>query len=153
MIGYQMAGSGAPTSPVGAHELSPELQDRLKQTLGSYEELQLLLFARKHPAPWAAEDAARRLHLAHPALEEAIECLVTAGFLVATGEGTNGERSFFYRPVSPGLAELTDELAETLDHNPLHVLDLMNRHALERLRTSAMRTFAGAFVLGRKKDG
>ncbi len=60
---------------------------------------------------------------------------------------------FLYNPASPVLAELVDCLAEGLEHDPLHVFDLMNRHALDWLRTSAVRAFASAFVLGGKKDG
>ena len=74
------------------------------------------------------------------------------GFLWTVDDGGTGKR-FTYRPSSPALAELTDRLAETLERDPLYIFDLMNRHALERLRTSAARTFASAFILGRKKDG
>jgi hypothetical protein len=40
-----------------------------------------------------------------------------------------------------------------VERDPLRVFEVMNRQALERLRDSAARTFASAFVLGRKKDG
>jgi DNA-binding MarR family transcriptional regulator len=138
---------------VGSHELAPELQERLRAALGSYEELQLLLHARRHPGPWSVADAARALHLEEPTLAEALERLVQAGFLVVLGDGPLESRRFTYRPHSLALDELTERLAEAVDHDPLHVLETMNRHALERLRTSAIRTFASAFVLGKKKDG
>lgn len=137
---------------MGSHELSPDLQERLKEALGSYEELQLLLYARGQPGPWSLQDASRRLHLDEGALTEALDCLLAAGFLWTVEDG-GPEKRFTYRPSSPALAELTERLAETIDGDPLYVFELMNRHALERLRTSAARTFASAFVLGRKKDG
>lgn len=137
---------------MGSHELAPDLQQRLKDALGSYEELQLLLYARTQPGPWSAEDAIRKLHLEEAPLTEALECLERVGFVTSTGRKP-ADRRFTYGPASPSLAELADHLAEALDHNPLHVLDLMNRHALERLRSSAARTFASAFVLGKKPDG
>ncbi len=137
---------------VGSHELSPDLQERLKEALGSYDELQLLLYARGQPGPWTMQDASRRLHLEEQPLDNALACLLEAGFLW-TVEDSGPEKRFTYRPSSPALAELTERLAETLDRDPLYLFDLMNRHALERLRTSAARTFASAFVLGRKKDG
>ena len=138
---------------VGTHELAPELQESLRNTLGSYEELQLLLHARRHREPWSVPDAARTLHLEEPTLTEALESLLHAGFLIEAGNGPPEGRRFSYRPVSQALAELTERLADALDRDPLQVFETMNRHALERLRTSAARTFAGAFVLGRKKDG
>ena len=138
---------------MGSHELSPALQQRLKDSLGSYEELQLLLFARGQREPWSVQDAARRLHLDDESLSEALACLVEAGFLWTVEDGGPDGKRFTYRPASPALAELTENLELALDRDPLHVFELMNRHALERLRTSAARTFAGAFVLGRKKDG
>ena len=138
---------------MGSHELAPDLQKRLKDALGSYEELQLLLYARAQPGPWSAEDAIRKLHLEEPPLNEALECLVRVGFVTSTESRKSQEQRYTYRPASPLLADLADHLAEALDRNPLHVFDLMNRHAMERLRTSAARTFASAFVLGKKKDG
>lgn len=137
---------------MGSHELAPELQERLRATLGSYEELQLLLHARRHPGPWSVSDAVRTLHLEEPALTDALRSLVRAGFLVTAGEGRLEARRFSYRPVSVALVELADRLAEAVERDPLHVYETMNRHALERLRDSAARTFASAFVLGRKKD-
>ena len=69
---------------MGSHELAPELQERLRATLGSYEELQLLLHALRRPGPWSIPEAARTLHLEESPLNEALGCLVRAGFLVAT---------------------------------------------------------------------
>ncbi len=138
---------------MGSHELSPELQQRLEEALGSYEELQVLLYALRQGAPWSADDATGDLPLSRPSVGEAIEGLLARGFLADSGNDVPDGKRFLYRPATPELAELTERLAEMLDRNPLHVVDLMNRHALERLRTSAMQTFAGAFVLGRKKDG
>ena len=138
---------------MGSHELAPELQERLRATLGSYEELQLLLHAQRHPGPWSVPEAARTLHLEEPALTEALGCLVRAGFVVTVGDGLPEGRRFTYRPASRALGELTERLAEAVERDPLHIYETMNRHALERLRDSAARTFASAFVLGRKKDG
>lgn len=138
---------------MGSHELAPELQERLRATLGSYEELQLLLHARRHAGPWSVAEAARTLNLEEPAITEALGCLVHAGFLAAVGEGSPEGRRFTYRPVSGALDELTERLAEAVERDPLRVYETMNRHALERLRDSAARTFASAFVLGRKRDG
>jgi DNA-binding MarR family transcriptional regulator len=146
-----MAGSAG--GLVGSHELAPALQQRLKDALGSYEELQVLLYARGQAAPWSAADAVRRLHLEERTLTEALESLQRSGFVTATEAASPADRRFTYRPSSPLLAELADRLSDALERNPLHVFDLMNRHALERLRSSAARTFASAFVLGRKKDG
>ncbi|HTS81973.1 MAG TPA: hypothetical protein VMH40_15330 [Myxococcaceae bacterium] len=122
--------------------------------MSSYEELQTLIFAFRQEAPWSLEDAARRLHLGDPALAEAVEGLSKAGLLAAIPDEESGPRRFVYCPAAPELAELCERIAEALDHDPLHVFDLMNKHALERMRTSAARAFAGSFVLRRKKkDG
>jgi DNA-binding MarR family transcriptional regulator len=75
---------------VGSHELAPELQERLRAALGSYEELQLLLHARRHREAWSVPEAARTLHLEEHNLTEALDRLVHAGFLVAAGDGSPG---------------------------------------------------------------
>jgi len=138
---------------VESHHLSPQNQARLKERVSSYEELQTLLFALREQTPWSLEDAARRLRLGEPSLAEAVEDLVSEGFLAATVDEESGVRRFVYRPAEPELAELCERLAVAIERDPLHVFDVMNKHALERMRTSAARAFAGAFVLGRKKDG
>ena len=112
-----------------------------------------MLHARRQPGPWTLEETARQLHLDDLPLGETVKCLVRSGFLAMTGEESRNGLRFLYNPASPMLAELVDRVAEALEHEPLHVLDLMNRQALDRLRISAVRAFASAFVLGRKKDG
>jgi hypothetical protein len=95
-----MAGSGFRTR-WESHELSPDLQERLKEALGSYEELQLLLYARGQPGPWSLQDASRRLHLDEGALTEALDCLLAAGFLWTVEDG-GPEKRFTYPPLVPG---------------------------------------------------
>ena len=138
---------------MGSHELAPELQLRLRDTLGSFEELHLLLYALRQRKPWPAAEAARELHLEEAAMDEAVDRLMRAGLLARAGPTGPQGRCFTYHPASPALAELAERLAEAVDRDPLHVFDLMNRHAVERLRTSAARAFASAFVLGSEKDG
>jgi hypothetical protein len=48
---------------------------------------------------------------------------------------------------------VVDRLAIVYGEHRLEVMRLLSAHALERIRNSAARAFADAFVIGRKKDG
>lgn len=138
---------------MGSQELSQEFQDALTDRLGSLEELQLLLLAFRSRRSWTRGEAVRRLLLPEPRVEESIQALLASGFLRLEEGSSGGEPCYLYHPASPELGALTTQLADALDRDPLQVLEAMNRQALDRVRTSALRAFASAFVVGRKGDG
>jgi hypothetical protein len=61
---------------------------------------------------------------------------------------------FMYSPSDVGLDGAVTDLAQAYNENRLEVIKLMSANVIERVRTSAMRAFADAFLLGgKKKDG
>ena len=56
-----------------------------------------------------------------------------------------------FRPALP--ADLLQALREACERHRLQVMNLMSVYAVQRLRTSALRAFASAFLLGKKRDG
>jgi hypothetical protein len=85
------------------------------------------------------------LRLDGRALEEAIDGLPQAGFLVATDSRVAEGRKFLYRPASPALGEVFERLAEALDRDPFPAA---RPHESPRARTAAHlggAAFASAF--------
>ena len=130
--------------------ITPELVGFLRDRIHSYEELEVLLLVRQTPTQaWRTELAAARLKFPEATVIDAAEQLLESGLLGA--EGTGQDRTYRYKPESPELATLADQLAHAFEHEPVALVRLMNDNAVERVR-AAMRMFADAFIL-RKKRG
>jgi len=130
-------------------ESLPEDVRLLLLLVGDYEELEVLLRLVRAPerawteAELAAETTAE--------VGRAMERLVAAGLAEFLDDDTRIVR---YRPASGELDRKVRLLAGVYAENPLSVIRFMTTTSIERLRTSAARAFADAFLLRRpKKDG
>jgi hypothetical protein len=118
----------------------------LREHVPEFEQLEVLLLAvRERDREWTAEEAALRLGLPADVAREALEHLREHGLL---------DGRCRYAPSLEGAAEAVAELQGTYETNRLGIVQVMSANALERLRTSTIRTFADAFRLrGDKRDG
>ena len=134
-------------------DVSPELKSFLRGWITSYEQLQtLLLLRQRRGESLSAPFVAGALHVSETVATEGLDhlCHVSLVEVRVTGE----TRVFKYAPGSIHLGNLVDQLADAWDRNLLAVMNLMSANAIERVRTGAIRTFADAFLVGRKKtDG
>lgn len=132
-------------------EMAAELLAVLRDRVTSLEQLEALLRLRGETHDrWSAADLATRLGLPIHAVEEALAALATQGLVHELDD--DGQRRWCYR------ADAVDDavvlrLAEYYRARPLEVMRLLSAQALDRIRNSAARAFADAFVIGRKKDG
>jgi hypothetical protein len=139
-----MAGSG----------ISLELRSFLRERIHSYELLELLLLVRQTPTQaWSLELIAKRLSMSESAALEVVDDLRQGALLEVVFDDRN--RVYRYKPETPELAQLSDELARAFEDERLALVRLMNENAVERVRTAAMRMFADSFVVAKKrgKDG
>lgn len=135
-----------------SESIPAEILELLRQRVGSLEELEtVLLIRRTSERRWSAVDVAARLHLSDSIVETMLVALTAHGFLEK--EGTGAATTWRYAPTSAQLGALVDRLASVYDEHRLEVMRLLSARALERVRDSAVRAFADAFVIGRKKDG
>ncbi|HEY6728056.1 MAG TPA: hypothetical protein VI197_28800 [Polyangiaceae bacterium] len=134
-------------------ELSAEVKSFLRGWLTSYEQLQtLLLLRQRRDESFSPQAIAEILHASDIVAEEALEHLRGVS-LVEVSVGST-PRSYKYAPGSIHLSGLVEQLADAWDRHQLAVMNQMSANAIERVRTGAIRTFADAFVLGKKKtDG
>lgn len=134
-------------------ESSPEIPEPVRQLLteklDSIEKLEVLTLACRHRTPWTVITASEQLRLPPGIVEAALEGLTRDG-LLAYENGTG----FQFDPTNP-LADAAEKLCAIYDEDRLHVLEVMTRAALERIRSSAATTFADAFRFRKrgKPDG
>lgn len=134
-----------------ASEPPPDVQILLRDHIESYEQLELLLLMRADRATtWTEEALSARLHLASSLVGAALERLKAAGFLEEHRHGS--ERRYAYLGQSDTLEATINRLAAAYREYPIPIIKLMSANAIERLRTSALRTFADAFILKKDKD-
>lgn len=133
-----------------APEIAPELKSFLRGWVSSYEQLQtLLLLRQRRDDRFSLQSIATALHVSEIVAAEALDHLRSVNLVeVLTASDPIG---FKYAPGSAHLAELVEQLADAWDRQQLTVMNLMSANAIERVRTGALRTFADAFLLERKK--
>lgn len=131
--------------------LPDDVLELLHQRVGSLEELEVLLFLRRgHEREWQVFEVARALGLPDAIVDTTVATLWSHDFLTMGGSSAGPCR---YAPRPAELAALIDRLAAVYEERRLEVMRILSARALERVRDSAARAFAEAFVLGRKKRG
>jgi hypothetical protein len=127
----------------------------LRERVESFEQLEvLLLVRRRRDTSWTADGVATQLRIDPRVAEESLDQLCRSNLVDVTVGGQ--ALHFRYDPGNAELEAAVDDLARAYADDTLAVMKTMNANAVERVRTSAMRTFANAFVLGekdKKKDG
>jgi DNA-binding transcriptional ArsR family regulator len=129
-----------------------DVQHFLRDRVETFEQLEsLLVLWRQRSRKSSIDDIVSGSKMRENAVAIALAELNHAGLIEKYLEA-----GVEYYRLSGALA-LNDELLERLQHayddDILEVMKLMTSNAMERLRTSAVRTFSEAFVLRRKKDG
>jgi hypothetical protein len=135
-------------------ELDPAIRRLLSEHVTSYEQLEALLLLHATPAQArSAEEVAAALRITVAGVAGALKELGEHRLLVAQGASAAAQR-WRYAPADGSLATSVDKLAQAYAGQRLEVVKQMSTNAIERLRSSAARTFADAFLLrGKRKDG
>lgn len=124
-------------------ELEPELSAFLSEHVHTFEQLEVLLFMHRRAARyWSASEVANELALTSDLTPPILERLAERGLLKR-----DPARAGWYRfePIGPSLQRQIEALVRTERDNRLLIVKAMSANALERLRSSALRTFAEAF--------
>lgn len=125
----------------------------LRDCIESFEQLEILLLLRLRPSrSWTPAGLAEEIKASPAIVAEALEHLRRVDLLERTaGEGDVG---FRYRPGSVERDRAVQLLAQTYADKRIEIFRLLSENAVQRVRTSAIRMFADAFLIGRrKKDG
>jgi len=128
--------------------LSEDVDVLLRSQVGSYEHLAILLRAHRDPdRSWSILELSEVLLIPLTLADNATRELHDSGLLVPAG--TAPPRFRFASDA--GRSAAVARLARAYHENPVAVIQALTTNAIQRLRTSALRAFADAFVL-RKKD-
>ena len=115
----------------------------------SYEQLAMLLLAHREPLrQWSEAEFAATLKIPAQLVSTAITGLLAAGLLSGNSESDSPRYSY---AASAMPDEAVGRLAQEFSQNPARVMRVLSANAIERLRASALHTFADAFVL-KKRD-
>jgi hypothetical protein len=130
-------------------EIPDDVQAFLRDYIGSYEELEVLLLLYRSRDQWHNLGAiTARLRL--PGVSTETTASLVASRLLAVRE-TAAEAVYAYGPTDPALENAVTRLAQSYAEAPLAVMKVMTDNAMNRLRVSALQTFADAFVLRRRR--
>ena len=131
-----------------SESVSRDVQALLAQ-VESYEHLAILLLAHRGPLrQWSEAELATTLKIPAQLVRCALSGLVAAGLLIGNSESDSPR----YRYGASGMTdEAVGQLAQEFSQNPARVMRVLSANAIERLRASALHTFADAFVL-KKRD-
>jgi hypothetical protein len=131
--------------------LAPEVSAFLRDHIESHEELEiLLLIHRQLDREWTVAAVATELGMAPALATEAAESLRRKNLLSATG--TEPGVSFTASQQSSETTDSLRRLIEAYQQHRFEIVALLGTHAIDRLRTRALKTFSDSFVIGRKKD-
>lgn len=134
-----------------SEEIAHDIRAFMLAYVDSYEQLEiLLLLHREAREAWPAPGVADALRIPLPSAAASLDELAARGLLRREG----GSEGYRFAPADPSTADVVARLAVAYDERRVAVIDLMSANAMDRIRKSALRTFAEAFrVRGPKKDG
>jgi hypothetical protein len=129
--------------------LARELEKFLEGSIESYEQLAvLLLLRRERDRDWSLGEVADALAIPAGLVQSAAASLCERQLLRVAQDDSPPP----YRYAVSGTSDaLVERLGLEFSQNPARLMRLLSAHAIERVRTSAIRAFADSFVL-RKKD-
>ena len=128
--------------------LPEDARTLLRTGVDTYERLAVLeLLERNTNRRWTVGELSERLKLNTQLIEDALSALQALGLVSSLpGHGS------LYSPTDPGTRTAAERLLQVYREQPHRIIQLLSSYAIERVRTAALRTFADAFVISKKKD-
>lgn len=123
----------------------------LTENVETYEQLEALLLLRIRPEQaWSAAEVAGVLHIDNELAVGALDELCTRRLIEVSRES---EHARYQLGSDTELRQIVDLVARANVENRLEIVRLMHVNAIKRMRATAARTFADAFLIRRKKNG
>lgn len=128
--------------------LPEDARTLLRTGVDTYERLAVLeLLERNTNRRWTVGELSERLKLNTQLIEDALSALQALGLVSSLpGHGS------LYSPADPGTRTAAERLLQVYREQPHRIIQLLSSYAIERVRTAALRTFADAFVINKKKE-
>jgi len=129
---------------------SEVLQAFLRQSIDSYEALEILLLMQRERRAWTEDALADRLHIPGHVIAECLA--VFFRHRLVDIQSQTPPKSYIYSCADTALDSVVRALDQAYRVDRVEVMKMMSANAIDRMRTNAVRVFANAFVLGRDKD-
>lgn len=127
--------------------LPAPVQALLRERIGSYEHLHVLILLFADRTEWSAQALAAHFKLPTASISAALSVLVTHGLVVPTPELMEPK----YRYASGVHDPAVEALVHAYQEQPLSVIRLLAEQSIERIRADALRAFADAFLFRKGK--
>ena len=105
---------------------------------------------RRERTAWTADELSRRFNIRAPQIEDALDSLLRGRLVNRTSQ--NVLPSYTYADEDLARDAIVASLECAYRDEPIQIMQLMSANAIERLRNSALRAFADAFVVRKDKD-
>ena len=124
----------------------------LYEHIHAFEELEALILLHRNPDKgWTERSVAEALAISDDLAADALKMLTARGIVDAFELDDSGT---YYRGPREVFRAVVSELVAVYDQSRLEIVMQLSANSIERMRTGAMRAFANAFFIGkRKKDG
>lgn len=130
-------------------QLSVEV-DLLLRRIDSFEQLEVLFLLHRSPEQWwSAASVASEMRLTDADSRDVLQALSRSQLI---GFRDIGDRLEFRSALASSEHRgAIDALVTAYRENPIEIMKRMNANSMERLRTSALKAFANAFLLRKGK--
>jgi membrane-bound ClpP family serine protease len=130
--------------------ISDEVRALLVAHVRSHEQLEtLLLLHRKRDQEWTVMSVSEALNISASAAAEALSELASGDLVELLHAESVPPR---YRAAKTSLGPAVEHLAQAYSENRIELMKVLSANAIERVRTGALRAFADALVIGRKRN-
>jgi hypothetical protein len=134
-----------------AEDIPDHLKAFLRDVVTTFEALEAILCLHAQPGrAWSTDDLAAAIRISVPSAAETLEALHRNA--VVAIDTRNPAPLYRYSPATPVVERAANDLARTFSEQRASILRVMNAYAVERVRSNAVRAFAHAFIIGKKKD-
>lgn len=134
-----------------AEDIPDHIKVFLRDVVTTFEALEAILCLHAQPArAWSAPELAAAIRISVLSATETLESL-HRNAVVAIDTSAPAPR-YRYSPATPAVERAANDLARTFGEQRASILRVMNAYAVERVRSNAIRAFAHAFIIGKKKD-
>jgi hypothetical protein len=129
----------------------PHVRAFLREHIKSHEELEILLLVyRQLDRDCTANAVAAELGMNPTIAREALESLCRENLLRSRASGSSVFFDMREQPI--GIRNLVKDVADVFQQHRFDIVALLATHAIERVRTRALKVFSDSFLIGRNKD-
>jgi len=128
--------------------LPTDVEQLLRERIGSHEQLHILLLLFRDRRNWSTAELATHFKLSTASVSEALSALTAQNLVVSASDLPQGPN---YRYASGTCNTAVEALERAYQDQPIAVIRMLAQRSIERIRADALRAFADAFLFRKGK--